>query len=182
MDTPGHKDFAEDTYRTLTAVDSVILVVDVAKGVEEQTRKLMQVCRMRNTPVIIFVNKMDREGQEPFDILEELENELKITTRPLSWPINMGARFKGVYLLHNQSLNLFEADKTKKAADYISIENLDDARLDTIIGKADADQLREDVELINGVLSLLTKNFMKMVFWRQFSLGQRSIILGYKKC
>lgn len=157
LDTPGHKDFAEDTYRTLTAVDSVILVVDVAKGVEEQTRKLMQVCRMRNTPVIIFVNKMDREGQEPFDILEELENELKITTRPLSWPINMGARFKGVFLLHNQSLNLFEADKTKKAADYISIENLNDARLDTIIGKADADQLREDVELINGVFEPFDK-------------------------
>lgn len=151
LDTPGHKDFAEDTYRTLTAVDSVILVVDVAKGVEAQTRKLMQVCRMRNTPVIIFVNKMDREGQEPFDILEELENELKISTRPLSWPINMGSRFKGVYLLHNQSLNLFQADKTKKASDYIAIENLEDERLDTIIGEADANQLREDVELINGV-------------------------------
>jgi peptide chain release factor 3 len=151
LDTPGHKDFAEDTYRTLTAVDSVILVVDVAKGVETQTRKLMQVCRMRNTPVIIFVNKMDREGQDPFDILEELENELQISTRPLSWPINMGARFKGVFLLHNQSLNLFEADKTKKAADYINIDDLDDERLDTIIGEADATQLREDVELINGV-------------------------------
>lgn len=151
LDTPGHKDFAEDTYRTLTAVDSVILVVDVAKGVEAQTRKLMQVCRMRNTPVIIFVNKMDREGQEPFDILEELENELKISTRPLSWPINMGSRFKGVYLLHNHSLNLFQADKTKKASDYIAIENLEDERLDTIIGEADANQLREDVELINGV-------------------------------
>ena len=94
LDTPGHKDFAEDTYRTLTAVDSVILVVDVAKGVEAQTRKLMQVCRMRNTPVIIFVNKLDREGQEPFDILEELEQELQISTRPLSWPINMGSRFQ----------------------------------------------------------------------------------------
>lgn len=151
LDTPGHKDFAEDTYRTLTAVDSVILVVDVAKGVEAQTRKLMQVCRMRNTPVIIFVNKMDREGQEPFDILEELENELQISTRPLSWPINMGSRFKGVFLLHDQSLNLFEADKTKKASDYIAIENLEDERLDTIIGEADANQLREDVELINGV-------------------------------
>ncbi|MDB4173837.1 peptide chain release factor 3 [Bacteroidia bacterium] len=151
LDTPGHKDFAEDTYRTLTAVDSVILVVDVAKGVEAQTRKLMQVCRMRNTPVIIFVNKMDREGQEPFDILEELEQELQISTRPLSWPINMGSRFKGVYLLHNQSLNLFQADKTKKASDYINIENLEDKQLDEIVGETDANQLREDVELINGV-------------------------------
>ena len=151
LDTPGHKDFAEDTFRTLTAVDSVILVVDVAKGVEAQTRKLMQVCRMRNTPVIIFVNKMDREGQDPFDILEELENELKISTRPLSWPINMGTRFKGVYLLHNNSLNLFEADKTKKASEYIEINNLSDKQLDQIIGDSDANQLREDVELINGV-------------------------------
>ena len=151
LDTPGHKDFAEDTYRTLTAVDSVILVVDVAKGVEAQTRKLMQVCRMRNTPVIIFVNKMDREGQDPFDIIEELENELKISTRPLSWPINMGSRFKGVYLLHDNSLNLFEADKTKKASEYIKINDLSDQQLDQIIGDSDANQLREDVELINGV-------------------------------
>ncbi len=151
LDTPGHKDFAEDTYRTLTAVDSVILVVDVAKGVEAQTRKLMQVCRMRNTPVIIFVNKMDREGQEPFDILDELESELNISTRPLSWPINMGSRFKGVYLLHDNSLNLFESNKTRKAAEYIEISDLNDKMLDEMVGEADADQLREDVELINGV-------------------------------
>lgn len=151
LDTPGHKDFAEDTYRTLTAVDSVILVVDVAKGVEEQTRKLMQVCRMRNTPVIIFVNKLDREGQDPFDILEELEKELNISTRPLSWPINMGSRFKGVYLLHDNSLNLFEADKTKKAAEYIAINDLSSQQLHDIVGETDANQLRDDVELINGV-------------------------------
>ena len=157
LDTPGHKDFAEDTYRTLTAVDSVILVVDIAKGVEAQTRKLMQVCRMRNTPVIIFVNKMDREGQEPFDILEELENELKISTRPLSWPINMGSRFKGVYLLHDNSLNLFEADKTKKADDVVNVESLEDPLLDELVGESDANQLREDVELINGVFEPFDK-------------------------
>lgn len=157
LDTPGHKDFAEDTYRTLTAVDSVILVVDIAKGVEAQTRKLMQVCRMRNTPVIIFVNKMDREGQEAFDILEELENELKISTRPLSWPINMGSRFKGVYLLHDNTLNLFEADKTKKVDDVVQIESLDDERLDSLVGETDANQLREDVELINGVFEPFDK-------------------------
>lgn len=98
LDTPGHQDFAEDTYRTLTAVDSVIIVVDGAKGVETQTRKLMEVCRMRKTPVIIFVNKMDREGKDPFDLLDELEEELMIQVRPLSWPIEQGARFKGVYL------------------------------------------------------------------------------------
>ncbi|MBT8326113.1 MAG: peptide chain release factor 3 [Bacteroidia bacterium] len=157
LDTPGHKDFAEDTYRTLTAVDSVILVVDIAKGVEAQTRKLMEVCRMRNTPVIIFVNKMDREGQEAFDILDELETELKISTRPLSWPINMGRRFKGVYLLHNNSLNLFEADKTKKAAEYIEIQDLADKKLDEMVGEDDANQLREDVELINGVFEPFDK-------------------------
>lgn len=94
LDTPGHQDFAEDTYRTLTAVDSVIIVVDVAKGVETQTRKLMEVCRMRNTPVIVFVNKLDREGRDPFDILDELEAELKINVRPLSWPINIGQNSK----------------------------------------------------------------------------------------
>ena len=96
LDTPGHQDFAEDTYRTLTAVDSAIIVVDSAKGVEAQTRKLMEVCRMRNTPVIIFINKMDREGRDPFDLLDELEEELQIHVRPLSWPIGQGAKFKGV--------------------------------------------------------------------------------------
>ena len=97
LDTPGHQDFAEDTFRTLTAVDSAIIVVDSAKGVEAQTRKLMEVCRMRKTPVIIFINKMDREGKDPFDLLDELEEELQISVRPLSWPINQGAKFKGVY-------------------------------------------------------------------------------------
>ena len=107
LDTPGHKDFAEDTYRTLSAVDSVILVVDCVKGVEEQTEKLMNVCRMRNTPVIIFINKMDREGQDPFDLLDELEEKLNIKVRPLSWPIGIGATFKGVYNLYEKNLNLF---------------------------------------------------------------------------
>ena len=99
LDTPGHKDFAEDTYRTLTAVDSVILVVDCVKGVEEQTERLMEVCRMRDTPVIVFINKMDREGRDPFDLLDELEEKLNIKVRPLSWPIGMGKQFKGVYNL-----------------------------------------------------------------------------------
>ena len=106
LDTPGHQDFAEDTYRTLTAVDSVIIVIDVPKGVETQTRKLMEVCRMRKTPVIVFVNKLDREGQDPFDLLDEIESELKIAVRPLSWPINIGQRFKGVYNIYEKNLNL----------------------------------------------------------------------------
>ena len=113
LDTPGHQDFAEDTFRTLTAVDSVIIVVDAAKGVEAQTRKLMEVCRMRKTPVIVFVNKMDREGKSPFDLLDEIESELKISVRPLSWPIEMGVRFKGVYNLYEQKLDLYMPSKQK---------------------------------------------------------------------
>ena len=150
LDTPGHQDFAEDTFRTLTAVDSVIIVVDVAKGVEQQTRRLMEVCRMRNTPVIIFVNKLDREGRDPFDILDELEQELKINVRPLSWPINIGAKFKGVYNIHENSLDLFTPDK-QKVTERVEIENINDSRIDDAIGRSDATKLREDLELIEGV-------------------------------
>ena len=149
LDTPGHQDFAEDTYRTLTAVDSAIIVVDGAKGVETQTRKLMNVCRMRNTPVIIFINKMDREGRDPFDLLDELEQELQIKVRPLSWPINQGARFKGVYNIYEQKLDLFTPDK-QRVTEKVSVE-LDSSELDGIIGQRDADKLREDLELVDGV-------------------------------
>ena len=113
LDTPGHQDFAEDTFRTLTAVDSVIIVIDGAKGVETQTRRLMEVCRMRKTPVMVFINKMDREGQDPFDLLDEIEKELQIRVRPLSWPIDMGQRFRGVYNIHEGALNLFTPDKQR---------------------------------------------------------------------
>ena len=149
LDTPGHQDFAEDTYRTLTAVDSVIIVVDGAKGVETQTRKLMEVCRMRKTPVIIFVNKMDREGKDPFDLLDELEEELMIQVRPLSWPIEQGARFKGVYNIYEQKLDLYQPSKqmvTEKVEVDIHTEELDQQ-----IGKPLADKLRGDLELIEGV-------------------------------
>ncbi len=151
LDTPGHKDFAEDTYRTLTAVDSVILVIDCVKGVEEQTKRLMEVCRMRNTPVIIFINKLDMEGQDPFDLLDELESTLNIKVRPLSWPINIGKRFKGVYKLYDHELNLFDPNITSIAKDVIKINNIQDKLLDKHIGEDDAEKLREDVELINGV-------------------------------
>lgn len=151
LDTPGHKDFAEDTYRTLTAVDSVILVVDCAKGVEEQTKRLMEVCRMRDTPVIIFVNKMDREGRDPYDLLDELEELLNIKVRPLSWPISMGQTFKGVYNLHDQKLNVFTPGTQKVSDDYVAIDDLSDPQLDKLVGNSYADQLREDVELIEGV-------------------------------
>lgn len=150
LDTPGHKDFAEDTYRTLTAVDSVILVVDCQKGVEAQTERLMEVCRMRKTPVIIFVNKLDREGKDPFDLLDELEEKLNINVRPLSWPISMGDSFQGVYKLYDNSLRLFSANKTDIADDEIKIESIADNKLNELIGEH-ADQLKEDVELIEGV-------------------------------
>ena len=118
LDTPGHEDFAEDTYRTLTAVDSVIIVIDGAKGVETQTRKLMEVCRMRNTPVMVFINKLDRPCKDPFDLLDEIEKELKIKVRPLAWPISTGPTFKGVYDLYGDRLSLFfGADKQSAEGD-----------------------------------------------------------------
>ncbi|GAB5415938.1 MAG: peptide chain release factor 3 [Crocinitomicaceae bacterium] len=151
LDTPGHKDFAEDTFRTLTAVDSVILVVDVANGVEAQTERLMEVCRMRNTPVIIFVNKLDRDGKESFDLLDELESKLNIRVRPLTWPIGMGDRFKGVYNLYRENLNLFQGNKTGISDEIVPISDLKDAQLDELIGTDPADELREEVEMIEGV-------------------------------
>lgn len=149
LDTPGHQDFAEDTFRTLTAVDSAIIVVDGAKGVEAQTRKLMTVCRMRKTPVIIFINKMDREGRDPFDLLDELEQELQIKVRPLSWPINQGQRFKGVYNIYEQKLNLFTPDK-QHITEKIEI-NVNSDELEQHVGQTDAEKLREDLEMVNGV-------------------------------
>lgn len=151
LDTPGHKDFAEDTFRTLTAVDSVILVIDVANGVEEQTERLMEVCRMRNTPVIIFVNKLDREGKESFDLLDELESKLNIRVCPLTWPIGMGDRFKGVYSLYHHSLNLFSPNKTGISDDVQSFTDLNSQELDAIVGEEAANELREEVEMIKGV-------------------------------
>lgn len=150
LDTPGHKDFAEDTYRTLTAVDSVILVIDSVKGVETQTKKLMEVCRMRKTPVIVFINKMDLEGRDPFDLLDELEKMLDIKVQPLSWPINKGSEFKGVYNLFDKTLQLFSPEKQTIEKDRIEIDELNDPLLDEIILR-DSDQLREDVSLLSGV-------------------------------
>jgi peptide chain release factor 3 len=151
LDTPGHKDFAEDTYRTLTAVDSVILVVDGVKGVEEQTRKLMEVCRMRDTPVIVFINKLDRDGKNPFDLLDEIEKELRIQLHPLSWPINMGKDFKGVYNLYDKSLLLFQPNQKVSVEESVKVDDLASATLNEFVGQKDADQLREDVELFEGV-------------------------------
>lgn len=155
LDTPGHKDFAEDTYRTLTAVDSVILVIDSVNGVEEQTRRLVEVCRMRDTPVIVFINKMDRDGKNRFDLLEEIEKELKINLHPMTWPINSGKDFKGVYDLAEKNLLLFTANTKADDEDAFVIEDLSNKILDDKIGGTDAEHLREDVELIEGVYSSL---------------------------
>lgn len=158
LDTPGHKDFAEDTYRTLTAVDSVILVIDCVKGVEEQTERLMQVCRMRKTPVIVYINKMDREGQDGFDLLDEIEQKLDIKVHPLTWPIGIGSSFKGVYNIFDKSLNLFDVNKTKVEKNVVSINDLTDAKLDSEVGEKAADKLRDDMELVDGVYGDFDEN------------------------
>lgn len=150
LDTPGHQDFAEDTFRTLTAVDSVIIVIDSAKGVETQTRKLMEVCRMRKTPVIVFINKLDREGQDPFDLLDEVEQELQISVSPLSWPIDMGQRFRGVYNIYEQRLNLFTPDK-QRITEHIAIQDIYAEELEEHISPTQASKLRADLELVDGV-------------------------------
>lgn len=155
LDTPGHQDFAEDTYRTLTAVDSAIIVVDSAKGVEAQTRKLMEVCRMRKTPVIIFINKMDREGRDPFDVLDELEKELQIKVRPLSWPIGQGRKFKGVYNIYEQQLNLFTPNK-QRVTEKVEVD-IQSEELDKQVGEHEAAQLRDDLELVDGVYPTFDK-------------------------
>lgn len=150
LDTPGHKDFAEDTYRTLTAVDSVIIVIDVAKGVEEQTKKLAEVCRMRNTPVMVFINKLDREGKDVFELLDEIEALLHIKVRPLAWPIGMGHDFKGVYNLYSQNLRLFEQNQ-QLIQPAIKFESIDDKGIDEKIGDRAAQKLRDEVELVETV-------------------------------
>ncbi|MDR2149175.1 MAG: peptide chain release factor 3 [Tannerella sp.] len=150
LDTPGHQDFAEDTFRTLTAVDSVIIVIDAAKGVEVQTRKLMEVCRMRKTPVIVFINKMDREGKDAFDLLDEVEAELQIKVRPLSWPIDMGQRFKGVYNLYEEKLDLYTPNK-QVVTESVEIKDINSPEIEKYMDERLAGKLRADVELIDGV-------------------------------
>ena len=149
LDTPGHQDFSEDTYRVLTAVDSALMVIDNAKGVEPQTEKLMEVCRMRNTPIVTFVNKLDREGMEPVDILADIEDKLQIECVPLSWPIGMGKRFRGVYNLYRHELHLFTPGKDTADRDGVVIDDLSDSRLDEILD-GQAGELRDDIELIEG--------------------------------
>ncbi len=151
LDTPGHKDFAEDTFRTLTAVDSVIVVIDVAKGVEEQTEKLVEVCRMRQIPMIVFINKLDREGKDAFDLLDEVEQKLGLHVSPLSFPIGMGYDFQGIYNIYEKNINLFSGDSKKDIEDTISFRDLKDEKLEQIIGEVAAENLRENLELVEGV-------------------------------
>lgn len=151
LDTPGHADFAEDTYRTLTAVDSVIMVIDCVKGVEGQTEKLMDVCRMRNTPVICFINKLDREGRDAFDLLDEIEAKLNIKVRPMTWPIGMGKSLRGVYNIFENNLSLYEPSKTKRADDVVQIDGLEDSNLENHLPESALETLKEEVELVNGV-------------------------------
>lgn len=151
LDTPGHKDFAEDTFRTLTAVDSVIVVIDVAKGVEEQTEKLVEVCRMRNIPMIVFVNKLDREGRDAFDLLDEIEQKLHLRVTPLSFPIGMGYDFKGIYNVWEKNINLFSGDSRKNIEETIEIEDLNSSELEKLVGEKAAETLREEIELVQEV-------------------------------
>ncbi|MCW8921970.1 MAG: peptide chain release factor 3 [Sedimenticola sp.] len=149
LDTPGHEDFSEDTYRTLTAVDSALMVIDVAKGVESRTIKLMEVCRMRDTPILTFVNKLDREGRDALDILDEIEEVLEIKCAPVTWPIGMGKRLKGVFDLRTETTHLFSATHGGKIQAGELIEGLDNPRLDEVLGDM-ADELREEIELVRG--------------------------------
>ena len=158
LDTPGHKDFAEDTFRTLTAVDSVIVVIDVAKGVEEQTEKLVKVCRMRNIPIIVFINKLDREGKDAFELLDEIEQKLKLRVTPLSCPIGMGYDFKGIYNLWEKNVNLFSGDNRKNIEETIEIKNINDKSLDNLISKDAAETLREEIELMEGIYPEFNKS------------------------
>lgn len=151
LDTPGHQDFAEDTYRTLTAVDSAIVVIDVAKGVEAQTEKLVEVSRMRNIPLIIFINKLDREGRDAFDLLDEVEQKLGLNVTPMSWPIGMGQDFQGVYNLQDDKLLLFTEQLKQKIGEQVELNGLEDDRLAEFVGQLPSEKLKEEAELIQGV-------------------------------
>jgi peptide chain release factor 3 len=151
LDTPGHKDFAEDTFRTLTAVDSVIVVIDVAKGVEEQTEKLVEVCRMRNIPIIVFINKLDREGKDAFDLLDEVEQKLGLRVCPLSFPIGMGENFRGIYNLWDQTIQLFEGGSKQTRSKTRTFSDLEDSQLQQTLGSKAIETLQEELELVHGI-------------------------------
>jgi len=156
LDTPGHEDFSEDTYRTLTAVDSALMVIDVAKGVEARTEKLMDVCRLRTTPVMTFINKLDREGREPIDLMDEVEKMLNIRCAPITWPIGMGQRFKGVYHLHRDTVHFYSPSHGGRVQEGEVVAGLDNPKLDEILGSMAA-ELREEIELVQGACNPFDK-------------------------
>lgn len=147
LDTPGHQDFSEDTYRTLTAVDSVLMIIDSVNGVEAQTIKLLNVCRLRNTPIITFINKLDREGKSPIDLLDEIESILEIHCAPMTWPIGMGKRFRGTYHLYDDSVSMFDPQAEKGSTE--TVAGLGNSRVDELLGDQ-AQELREEIELVRG--------------------------------
>lgn len=149
LDTPGHEDFSEDTYRTLTAVDSALMVIDAAKGVEERTIKLMDVCRLRDTPIISFINKLDREGREPIELLDEIENVLNIQCSPITWPIGMGRRFRGVYHLLSDEIHLYEPGKNDQRQNVKVIPGIHHEEADRVLG-GQAAELRDEIDLVRG--------------------------------
>lgn len=151
LDTPGHEDFSEDTYRVLTAVDSAVMVLDCAKGIETQTRKLFEVCRLRDMPIITFINKMDREGLDPFDLLDEIEDKLALDVTPASWPIGMGRSFKGCYDLLNDRLVLFGRGKGERLEEGIPVSGLDDPKLAEFLEPQEIVKLKEDIEMVRGL-------------------------------
>ena len=149
LDTPGHQDFSEDTYRVLTAVDSALLVIDSAKGVETQTKKLMDVCRMRSTPIITFINKLDRDGRDPFDLIADIEQHLKIECAPLTWPVGMGKGFRGTFNVFHNEMRVFSATGNERVQDALVVHGADDPQLDRLLG-TQVHQLRSDLELVTG--------------------------------
>src|SRR5215475_790264 len=151
LDTPGHEDFSEDTYRTLTAVDSAVMVIDAAKGIEPQTRKLFEVCRLRNVPIVTFINKLDREGRDPFDLMSEIESDLQLHVTPATWPIGMGQAFLGCYDLFREQLLLLERGKNDRLSQGESCTGLDDPKLDARLPAAALATLREEVEMARAL-------------------------------
>ncbi|MGH1378405.1 MAG: peptide chain release factor 3 [Alphaproteobacteria bacterium] len=188
LDTPGHEDFSEDTYRTLTAVDSAIMVLDCAKGIEQQTLKLFEVCRLRDIPIITFINKMDRDGQDPFDLLDEVEEKLALEIVPASWPIGMGRDFKGCYNLLEDKLVLFERTKGEELSEEIECSGLDDPKIDELLPADVAATLREEVEMVRGVfpefnLDSFLKGGMTPVFFGSAvnNFGVRELLDGLSR-
>jgi len=178
LDTPGHEDFSEDTYRTLTAVDSALMVIDVAKGVEQRTIKLMEVCRLRDTPILTFINKLDREGREPIDLLDEVESILDIECSPITWPIGMGKAFKGVVHLLENKVYLFESGKNTKIGDSTDIEGIDNPELDKALGVELSASIREEIELIQGTTNPFQLESFLKASKHLFFLAQPLITLG----